>query len=107
MLRWWITEAEPRQYDIMMMILPPPPSILLMMTTEPKAKESLIAVVMIILIILTAVEVVMMMILHLSLSFSKFSNFGRFAATFRGATYDLAGSIGKRSIFGLDTTINR
>ena len=56
---------------------------------------------------LTAVEVVMMMILHLSLSFSKFSNFGQFAATFRGATYDLAGSIGKRSIFGLDTTTNR
>ncbi len=41
------------------------------------------------------------------LSLWKFSNFGHFAATFRGATYDLAGSIGKRSIYGLDTTTNR
>ncbi len=33
--------------------------------------------------------------------------FGRFAADFRGATYDLAEFIDKRLIFGLDTTINR
>ena len=43
-----------------------------------------------------------------SLSFSKFWKIlVDFAAELREVTYDLAGCIGKTSIFGIDTTINR
>ncbi len=80
-----------------MKIQPPPPSILLM-TTEPKAKESrVVAAVVILIIILTAVvEMMLLNITSFSLSFSKFENFGRFAAELRGLTYDLAECIDKR-----------
>jgi len=59
-------------------------------------------------IIMTAVEVVeMMLILHLSL-FLKFWKFlVDSAAELRDIAYDLAELIDKRSIFGLDSTINR
>ena len=52
----------------------------------------------------------MMMILRITSSSSLFEIlkiFGRFAADFRGATYDLAECFDKTLIFGLDTTINR
>ena len=52
----------------------------------------------------------MMMILRITSSSSLFEIlkiFGRFAANFGGATYDLIECFGKRWIFGLDTATNR
>ena len=67
----------------------------------------MVAVVVWLMIIMTAVEVDMM-ILHLFLFlFQNLKILGHFAADLREVTYDLAEIIGKRWIFGLDTTINR
>ena len=93
---------------LLLILPPPPPPSILMMASEPEAKEQLMMAVVVILIILTAVELEMMLILHVSLFlFENLNILGQSAAELRKVTYDLAEIIGKRWIFGLDTTINR